>query len=78
MGEIVQRVRALPRAGYLLPIQALLADPMEREMGDMKALRTSWQPSASGPFRLVERERANTDKLRRQAEISLQELLERL
>ncbi len=77
MGEIAQRVRVLPQTGYLLSIQALLAEAAERETSSMKALRTSWQPFASDPFRLVEQERANADRLRRQASISLQELLER-
>ncbi len=77
MGEIAQRVRVLPQTGYLLSIQALLVEAAERETSAMKALRTSWQPFASDPFRLVEQERANADRLRHQASISLQEFLER-
>ncbi len=76
-GEIGLGVQDLPQSGYLLPIYNLLAEAAEREEYAIRALRNSWQPFAIDAFIAVDRERDKINRLRREASIALQELLDR-
>ena len=77
IGELGRRVRDLPQSGYLLPMYNLLVEAAEREEGAVRALRNSWQPFAVDAFIAVDRERDNANRLRREANIALQELRNR-
>ena len=77
LGELGRQVRDLPQSGYLLPIHNLLVEAVEREEGAVRALRNSWQPFAVDAFIAVERERDNGNRLRREANIALEELRSR-
>ena len=72
--EISGEVRGLPRTGFLLPAYSLLVEATEREEGAMRVLYNSWRPFAIDAFAAVDQERANADRLRQQANTSLQEL----
>lgn len=72
-----RKVRSLPQASHLLPIHRLLTDAIAREEGSMRALRNSWRPFTVDVFKAVDVERANSDRLRRDANIALEELNER-
>jgi hypothetical protein len=77
LAAAIRKVRDLPHSGYLLPIYTLFVDAVEGEKGAMRALRNSWQPFTVDPFIAVERERDNASRLRREANIALQELRNR-
>ncbi len=77
MGDLGREVRGLPQSSYLLPMYNLLAEAVEREEGAIRALRNSWRPFAVDAFKAVDQERIIADRLRRQADIGLQELLDR-
>ena len=77
IGELGRRVRDLPQSGYLLPMYNLLVEAAEREQGAVRALRNSWQPFSVDAFIAVDRERDNANRLRREANIALQELRNR-
>ena len=74
MGDLGREVRGLPRSGYLLPMYNLLVEAVEREEGTIRALRNSWRPFSVDAFKTVEQERVTADRLRRQADVGLQEL----
>ena len=75
--RLARDVRALPSAGYLLPVYTLLTDAVAREENAIRSLRNTWQPFTLDAFRAVDRERVNADDLRRQADIAVQELQSR-
>ena len=75
--ELGRQVRDLPQSGYLLPIYNLLVQAVEREEGAIRALRNAWQPFTVDAFIAVDRERDNANRLRREANIALQELRDR-
>ena len=77
LGELGRQVRDLPRSSYLQPIHTLLVEALAREEGSIRALRNSWRPFTVDAFKAVDQERLNADRLRRQADIALQELLDR-
>ena len=77
IGELVRQGRDLPQSGYLLPIYNLLVEAVEREEGAVRALRNSWQPFTVDAFIAVDRERDNANRLRREANIALEELRNR-
>ena len=77
ISELGRRVRDLPQSGYLLPIYNLLVEAAEREEGAVRALRNAWQPFTVDAFIAVDRERDNANRLRREANIALQELRDR-
>ena len=77
VSELGRQVRGLPQDSYLLPMYTLLVESAEREEGALRTLRTSWRPFNVDVFKAVDQERLNADRLRRQAEIGLQELRER-
>ena len=75
--DLGRQVRDLPQASYLLPMYTLLVEAAEREEGAIRALRNSWQPFTVDVFKAVDQERVHANRLRRQADIGLQELSER-
>ena len=77
IGRLGRKVRDLPQTGYLLPMYNLLVQAMEREEGAVRALRNTWQPFTVDAFIAVDRERDNANRLRREANIALQELRNR-
>ena len=72
--ELGRQVRDLPQSSHLLPIYNLLVQAVEREEGATRALRNTWQPFTVDAFIAVDRERDNANRLRREANIALQEL----
>ena len=77
MGRLGRDVADLPRAGYLLPMYTLLVEAAEREANAFRTLRNTWQPFTSDAFKALDRERANSGELRREADAALQELRNR-
>jgi hypothetical protein len=77
IGELGRKVRDLPQSGFLLPMYRLLVEAAEQEEGAMRALPNSWRPFAVDAFRAVDQGRVDSDRLRRQANIGLQELASR-
>ena len=75
--DLGRQVRAMPQSGFLLPVYTLLAEAAEREEKAMRALYNSWRPFTVDAFIAVDEERANAARLRRQANIGLQELRDR-
>ena len=77
MADLGSQVRAMPQSGFLLPVYTLLAEAAEQEEKAMRALYNSWRPFTVDAFIAVDEERANAARLRRQANIGLQELRDR-
>ncbi len=77
IAEIARDVRNLPSTGSLLPIYSLLTEAAARDEDAIRTLRYTWQPFAVDAFKAVHQERTNTESLRRQAEIAVQELANR-
>lgn len=77
LGELGRQVRDLPQSSYLQPIHTLLVEALAREEGSIRALRNTWRPFTVDAFKVVDQERLNADRLRRQADIALQELRDR-
>ena len=77
MGDLGRQVRDLPQSSYLQPIHTLLVEALAREEGSIRALRNTWRPFTVDAFKAVDQERLNADRLRRQADIALQELRDR-
>ena len=77
IAEIAREIRGLPSAGRLLPIYSLLTEAAARDEDAIRTLRYTWQPFALDAFKAVHQERTNTESLRRQAEIAVQELANR-
>lgn len=77
IGSLGRGVRDLPQSGYLLPMYSLLVEAVGREENVFRTLRNSWQPHTVDAFKAVDRERINTNGLRREADIILQELRNR-
>ena len=75
--EIGRRVRDLPQSSYLLPMYTLLVEASEREEEAVRTLSSSWRPFAVDVFKAADQERATVNRLRRQASIGLQGLLDR-
>ena len=77
IAEIAREIRGLPSVGRLLPIYSLLTEAAARDEDAIRTLRYTWQPFALDAFKAVHQERTNTESLRRQAEIAVQELANR-
>ena len=75
--QLGRKARDLPQASHLLPMYNLLTDAVAREEGAMRALRNSWRPFTVDVFSALDAERTNSDRLRRDANIALQQLSER-
>ena len=77
IGELGRKVRDLPQPGMLLPIYTLTVQALDGEEVAMRTLHNSWRPFTIDAFRAADQERMNSDRLRRQAGIALQELRDR-
>ena len=77
ISQLARDVRALPSSGYLLPIYTVLTEAAARDENAVRTLRYTWQPFTLDSFKAVHQERINTDNLRREAEIAVQELQSR-
>lgn len=77
ISQLARDARALPSAGYLLPIYTLLTEAAARDESAVRTLRYTWQPFTLDSFKAVHQERINTENLRREAEIAVQELRSR-
>jgi hypothetical protein len=75
--QISREVRALPRVSFVRPMADTLVEAAEREGEALRVLRNTWRPFATDAYRALDQERTNADQLRRQAEVGIQELLER-
>ncbi len=76
-GELGRTVRSLPQSGLLLPMYTLMVQAVDGEEIAMRTLYNSWRPFTVDAFRAADSERMNSDRLRRQAGIAMQELRER-
>ena len=76
VSEIGRNVRQLPQSSYLLPIYNMVVEAAGREGGAIRDLQNSWRPFTVDAFKAVDEERANVARLRLQAGISLNELLD--
>jgi hypothetical protein len=72
-----RNARDLPQASHLLPMYNLVTEAAEREASAMRALRSSWKPFVVDVFKAADLERMNSERLRREASIALEELRER-
>ena len=77
VSQLARDARALPSAGYLLPIYTLLTEAAARDESAVRTLRYTWQPFTLDSFKAVHQERINTENLRREADIAVQELRSR-
>lgn len=77
VGDLGRQVRGLPQSGFLLPMYTLLVEAAEREEVALRNLHNSWRPFTADAFKAVDQERMNARRLRRQANIALQELRDR-
>jgi hypothetical protein len=76
-GELSGRVQDLPQASFTRPMEDLLVEAAQREEEALRVLRNTWRPFTTDVYRALDQERANAETLRRQAEVGVQELLER-
>jgi hypothetical protein len=76
-GELSGRVQDLPTASFVRPMADVLMEASQREEEALRVLRNTWRPFTTETYQALEQERANAERLRRQAEIGVQELLER-
>ena len=76
-GDLSSQVSDLPQASFLRPMNDALLEAAERESAALRGLRNTWRPFATDIYRGFDQERSNAGKLRRQADIGVQELLER-
>ncbi len=77
ISQIARDVRSLPSSGYLLTIYSLLTDAVAKDENAIRTLRYTWQPFTLDAFKAVHQERIQTEDLRRQADIAIQELQNR-
>lgn len=75
--RISQKVSDLPRASFVRPMADTLEDAANREGEALRVLRNTWRPFATDAYRALDQERNNADRLRRQAEVGIQEMLDR-
>ena len=68
---------SMPHAPFLQPISDSLLQAIQREQEALRVLRNTWQPYNADNYRALDQERANASQLRRQVQVSVQELLAR-
>ena len=73
IGNIRREVRNLPLPADWLPIHTLLVEAVTVEENSIRTLYYTWQPFTAAPFGAVDQERIKTDRLRRAADIAIQE-----
>ncbi|MDA0734885.1 MAG: hypothetical protein O2909_09820 [Chloroflexi bacterium] len=76
-GDISKRVNNLPQASFLRPMGDSLVDAAQREEEALRILRNTWRPFATDAYRALDQERDNARRLRRQAGVGVQELMQR-
>ena len=76
-GDISKQVNNLPQTSFLRPMGDSLVDAAQREEEALRILRNTWRPFANDAYRALEQERDNAGRLRRQANVGVQELLQR-
>ena len=77
IGDTRREVRNLPLSADLLPIHALLVEAIAMEENAVRTLHYTWQPFTVNPFNAVHQERTKADRLRREADVAVQELMGR-
>ena len=75
IGNTRREVRNLPLSDDLLPIRALLVEAIAMEENAARTLHYTWQPFTVNPFNAVHQERTKADRLRREADVAVQELM---
>lgn len=76
-GELTDRVQDLPQSSFVRPMEDLLTEAAQREEEALRVLRNTWRPFTANAYQALDEERANAERLRQQAEVGVQELLER-
>jgi hypothetical protein len=77
LGEIAARVRNLPLTSFVGPMGDTLVEAVQREEEALRVLRNTWRPFATDSFRALDQERTIANRLRRQAQVGTQEMLDR-
>lgn len=75
--ELARRSRELPQTSFLRPMGNLMTEAADREEEALRVLRNNWRPFGADLYSALDQERAKAGRLRRQANIGVQELLER-
>ena len=75
IGDTRREVRNLPISADLLPIHTLMVEAIAMEENIVRTLHHTWQPFTVDPFSAVHRERIKVDRLRREANVAVQELV---
>ena len=75
--RLADQARDLPTASYLRPMGGLVVEAAEREEEALRVLRSSWRPFGADVYKALDEERADAGRLRRQASVGVQELLDR-
>ena len=76
-GRLADRARNLPTASYLRPMGGLVVEAAEGEEEALRVLRNTWRPFSADVYKALDRQRADAGRLRRQASVGVQELLDR-
>ena len=76
-GRLADRARDLPTASYLRPMGGLIVEAAEGEEEALRVLRNTWRPFTADVYKALDRQRADAGRLRRQASVGVQELLDR-
>ena len=76
-GRLADRARDLPTASYLRPMGGLVVKAAEGEEEALRVLRNAWRPFGADVYKALDRQRADAGRLRRQASVGVQELLDR-
>lgn len=75
--DLANRARELPQDSFLRPMGNLMVEAADREEEALRVLRNNWRPFGGDVYRALDQERARAGRLRRQADVGVQELLER-
>ena len=78
IGNIRREIRNLPLPADWLVIHTLLVEAITVEENSIRTLHYAWQPFTVNPFNAVHRERIKVDRLRRAADIAMQERMVRM
>ena len=76
-GRLADRTRELPTASYLRPMSGLVVEAAEGEEEALRVLRNTWRPFGADAYKALDRQRADAGRLRKQASVGVQELLDR-
>jgi len=76
-GRLADRARNLPTASYLRPMGGLVVEAAEGEEEALRVIRNTWRPFSADVYKALDKQRADAGRLRRQASVGVQELLDR-